>query len=246
MTYEGFAYIYDHLMEHAPYESWIEFTETMISKNKKQAKTVLDLGCGTGEVSLRLAHSGYEVTGVDYSSDMLSCALDKMYTQRTSVTWIKQDITELAGFHDIDVCLSYCDVMNYIQNETAIEAIFSRVYDSLTEGGLFMFDVHDMDYANKYLIGHTFAEVTEDISYIWDCEVGQVNEMLHYMTFFQREGHHYIRFDEMHRQKLYERHRLEDLLYKIGFTKIEFYLDFNAEKVISSEQGERVFIVAKK
>lgn len=246
MTYEGFAYIYDCLMEHAPYELWMEFTETIISKYNKQTKTVLDLGCGTGEVSLRLAHSGYDVTGVDYSSDMLSCALDKMHTQRISVNWIKQDITELTGFKDVDVCLSYCDVMNYIQNEADIEAIFYRVFDSLTEDGLFMFDIHDMTYANKYLIGHTFTEVTEDLSYIWDCEAGQVNEMLHFMTFFQREEHRYIRIDEVHQQKLYERHRLEHLLYKVGFTKIEFYLDFNAEKAISSEEGERVFIVAQK
>lgn len=246
MAYEGFAHVYDELMAHAPYEAWVEFTNAMLKKHRIPTNSVLDLGCGTGEISLRLARAGYDVTGVDASSDMLSVATEKALAQRTPVTWIQQDITKLTGFTKIDVCVSYCDVINYILSEKAVKAVFHHVFASLTEGGLFMFDLHDPLYAENDLIGHTFAEVTDDVTYIWECEQNDEAIMHHYLTFFQRQAEDYVRFDELHEQKLYERDFIKELLISCGFTKIEFYLDFNAEKVVSTETGERIFVLAQK
>ena len=42
-----------------------------------EGKKLLDLACGTGELSIRLAEEGYDVTGVDLSSDMLAVAREK-------------------------------------------------------------------------------------------------------------------------------------------------------------------------
>lgn len=246
MTYQAFAHVYDQLMEHAPYDAWVQFTESILEKHERQAKTVLELGCGTGEVALRLARIGYHVTGVDYSTDMLSCAMEKSLEEQLPVQWIQQDITELVGFNEIDVCISYCDVMNYITNKADMKSVCYRVYESLSKQGLFIFDMHDIAYAKKDLMGHTFAEVTDELSYIWECEQAEAEEMDHYITLFQQEGSHYVRFDEVHQQKLYDRFWMKKLLTEIGFTKIEFYVDFNAEKVISEEKGERIFVMAQK
>src|SRR5690625_5145989 len=88
MSYEGFAHVYDQLMAHAPYDQWISFTESILEASGKNVQKVLDLGCGTGEVALRLAEKGYDVTGVDYSTDMLSIEMAKAMDTSQYVSWI--------------------------------------------------------------------------------------------------------------------------------------------------------------
>jgi len=247
MSYEGFAHVYDQLMAHAPYDQWISFTESILEASGKNVQKVLDLGCGTGEVALRLAEKGYDVTGVDYSTDMLSIAMAKAMDQSQSVSWINQDITSLTGFTNVDLCISYCDVMNYITSKNELEQVCRHVYDSLAADGLFLFDVHHVEYAQQKLMGHTFAEVTDELTYIWECESGdEAGEMFHYLTFFQQQANHYLRFDEVHHQITYDHTVYQAILNDCGFTKIEFYVDFIPEKQNPLNKGERIFILAQK
>lgn len=247
MSYTNFAQVYDKLMEHAPYDHWASFTEEIIDKLNIQVSSILDLGCGTGEVALRLAKKGYTVTGVDKSADMLSQAMAKSTRENIPITWIKQDITMLAGFSNIDLVISYCDVMNYITSQRDIEHVCKHVYDSLTDDGLFIFDIHNPNYAEQQLVGHTFADVTDELSYIWECERGaEAGDMYHYLTFFQQEGHRYVRFDEVHHQKTYDLSVYRDILKNVGFTNVEMYADFKLDNVNSYDDSERLFVLAKK
>ncbi|ASB66214.1 Putative methyltransferase YqeM [Bacillus velezensis] len=78
MIYQGFAGVYDELMSHAPYDEWAGWIEASLPEKGR----VLDLACGTGEISIRLAEKGCEVTGIDLSEDMLSCAQQKKQESR--------------------------------------------------------------------------------------------------------------------------------------------------------------------
>jgi 2-polyprenyl-3-methyl-5-hydroxy-6-metoxy-1,4-benzoquinol methylase len=46
------------------------------------ASTVLDLGCGTGVLSLALAHRGFDVVAIDHSPEMLAIARRKASDRR--------------------------------------------------------------------------------------------------------------------------------------------------------------------
>src|SRR5699024_12624668 len=109
------------------------------------------------------------VTGVDYSTEMLSVAMDKAIKQKKSIKWIQQDIRHLTGFEDIDLITSYSDVINYLTKADDVETVFKHVYNSLKEAGVFIFDVHSLAYIQANLINQTFADVSENMTYILDC-----------------------------------------------------------------------------
>lgn len=249
MAYNQFASIYDELMKDAPYEAWVALTNHILKdKGMDTTVSVLDLGCGTGEIALRLSKYGYELVGVDYSSEMLSVAQHKAMDAGEQIRWVCQDMRELEGFMGVDVVISYCDVMNYILDEADIVAVFDRVSQSLTDDGLFIFDVHDDIYATNSLLGHTFADVGDDITYIWECEEGdREGRLVHDLSFFQKKGTDtYVKFSETHEQQVYPLSFYEKLLKKAGFRKIEFLNDFQLENGLSSENRVRNFIIAEK
>lgn len=246
-NYTHFAQLYDAFMKDAPYDRWVSFTEEILSEYAFVARTILDLGCGTGEIALRFAKKGYDVTGVDLSAEMLTIADEKARVQATPIAWIHQDLRTMEGIGEVDLAISYCDVINYITEEDELKQVFERVYDSLAEGGLFIFDVHGLSYAEQQLMDQTFSDVDEDMAYIWNCFSGKRRgELFHELTFFAKQGNQYERFDEDHSQRTYEPVFYEQLLQKAGFSMIRIYSDFQLKIENHDEITERNFIVAQK
>src|SRR5690554_2350525 len=228
MAYDQMGYLYDPFMKDAPYDKWLTFTQEIIKKSGKDIQSIADLGCGTGELTLKLAKQGYELYGVDYSIDMLTYAEQKSRSENIPVQWIHQDLRELEGLENLDTVISFCDVMNYITSESDIKDVFERVAQSLKPGGLFMFDIHSLHYVMHHLVNNSFTEVNDDMVYIWECIEGdKLGEMYHELTFFISEGGKYDRIDEFHHQQTYPIEVYEELLTKAGFKKPVLYSDFS-------------------
>lgn len=247
MSYRQMANVYDHLMKHAPYKEWVNFTEEIFSQSGHEIKQIADLGCGTGEITIALAQKGYEMTGVDYSEDMLAYAEHKAMQRNVNIQWLNQDLRQLEGISHLDAAISYCDVLNYITEPEDLQNVFHHVHDSLKPGGLFLFDVHDINYITHHYINHTFADVTDDISYIWFCLPGEEpGEMYHELTFFNLQDGKYERFDEEHHQRTYPVQFYKDLLNAAGFENIKVYADFSLKLNNVKENSKRIFFSASK
>lgn len=241
------ASLYDKLMMDAPYDDWVNFTEEAFKQSGKQINRIADLGCGTGEISTRLAMAGYTVSGIDYSVDMLTYAEHKASEDKLSIQWVHQDLKELEGLKNLDAAISYCDVINYIVSEKELRTVFKRVADSLKEGGLFLFDVHSLFHVQHHLINQTFADVTDEASYIWFCSEGEnPGEMHHDLTFFSLDVNKYERFQEYHHQRTYSITFYQQLLKDAGFENINIYADFSLKKKNLNEKSERIFFIAEK
>lgn len=247
MVYRQMANVYDHLMKHAPYEEWVQFTEALFKRHHQRVDTIADLGCGTGEITTKLALSGYQVTGVDYSEDMLTHAAYKAEEKGTEITWIYQDIRTLEGIAGLDAAVSFCDVINYITAPDDVLKSFQRISDSLVPGGLFLFDVHHLPFIEAYYLDETFADVTDDVSYIWFCTPGEKpGEMYHDLTFFYQTDGYYERFDEVHHQRTFPIFFYEQMLKQTGFEDIKVYADFSLTQEDIKEDAERIFFSAVK
>ena len=59
MSYGEFAYLYDILMEDVPYGRWVDWVKSATAEHQAGNK-ILDLACGTGELSVRLSEAGFD------------------------------------------------------------------------------------------------------------------------------------------------------------------------------------------
>lgn len=78
-SYTAFAYVYDELMDNVPYDEWAEYLIGLLKENGVAEGLVCELGCGTGQMTRRLAAAGYDMIGIDLSEDMLDVAREQEY-----------------------------------------------------------------------------------------------------------------------------------------------------------------------
>ncbi|WP_456273963.1 class I SAM-dependent DNA methyltransferase [Bacillus sp. AK031] len=247
MSYQQFAYIYDYLMRDVPYDSWVEYINKQAKQYLVKGKALLDIGCGTGELPLRLMKEGYSVTGVDLSEDMLFIAREKAQDEGLTLPLFQQDMSELEGMGTFDIITIFCDSLNYLENEEKVVSTFNKVKDHLAEDGIFLFDVHSIFKITQIFLNETFTYNDEDVSYIWDCFPGEApNSVEHELTFFVKddESGQYERIDEFHHQRTYPVLTLQNWLEEAGFSVLSVTADFL--DVYPGDQSERIFFACKK
>ncbi|UUI38521.1 class I SAM-dependent DNA methyltransferase [Oceanobacillus oncorhynchi] len=248
MVYRKMAAVYNRLMDNVPYDDWVVMIQQMIAQTERPVQSIIDLGCGTGVITRKLAAGGYTMTGVDQSGDMLHEA-QKDLEPAGGISWLEADMTKLDGVEQrYDMAISCCDVINYVTDLQAVEQAFKNVYQLLEPDGIFFFDVHSMHTVEDIYIGQTFSDVMEEAAYIWECIPGEEKgEMYHHVTFFhQEEEDRFIRFQEEHHQRTFPIEVYKNILKNIGFKKIHIYADFSLEADNWDEQSERIFFLAEK
>ena len=96
--YTDLAPFYDVLNDGADYQAYYNFISDSYNRLRSDAddsqKRVTDLGCGTGEISIRLAQDGWNVTGVDLSQEMLSIADNKSRALNRHIMFTFEDKRE--------------------------------------------------------------------------------------------------------------------------------------------------------
>lgn len=76
-SYTSFAQVYDMFMDNVDYPAWSKYLIQLLKEYQVEDGLVLDLGCGTGNMTELLAKEGYDMIGVDNSEDMLEIASEK-------------------------------------------------------------------------------------------------------------------------------------------------------------------------
>ncbi|MEH7124067.1 MULTISPECIES: class I SAM-dependent DNA methyltransferase [unclassified Bacillus (in: firmicutes)] len=247
MSYGKFAYLYDQLMKDVPYDKWAELVLEKAKNYEVNGKKLLDLGCGTAELSVKLSEIGFQVTGVDLSEDMLTVAQAKADEKGFAMEFYQQNMAELDGLGNFDIIGIFCDSINYLQEEKEVVATFQRVYQHLSSNGLFIFDVHSLHKIMEIFTDQTFTANDEEISFIWHCFEGEYPfSVEHDLSFFvlDNETGMYARYDEIHYQRTYPIDVYENWLQETGFELLEVTADF--ENIPPQDQSERIFFICRK
>ncbi|MDB5228487.1 MAG: SAM-dependent methyltransferase, type 11 [Bacteroidota bacterium] len=129
---------YDLLYNDKDYKHEADYINNLIQENLPGAKTILNLGCGTGRHDFEFAKLGYDVSGIDLSQDMIDIA--RRTNNTTNITFDQGDIRTVRLNKKYDVVVALFHVMSYQTGNKDIEAVFETVRLHLKEGGLFIFD----------------------------------------------------------------------------------------------------------
>jgi len=105
-------------------------------------RSILDLGCGTGNHALPLARRGYEVVGIDRSEQMLALARTKARDLNAGkADFSSGDIRSADLGRKFDATLMMFAVLGYqLYNEDVLSAL-RTARQHITPGGVLIFDV---------------------------------------------------------------------------------------------------------
>lgn len=230
-----FARIYDEFMKDVNYNSWYKFLREFI----KTPSTLLDLGCGTGNISKLFSESGFDVIGVDISSDMIEVAK----TKDKKTNYVVDDMLEYRN-EKVDYIMCNFDTINYLSSFKDLERFFINVYNNLNNGGIFVFDIVKEEIFEEIFQDDLFVDTTENYSCIWYHE--KLKETKDYSKhlvsmeiFYKLPNGLYEKIEEVTKKTIFNLDKVISLLKKIGFVI--------HDTAINGEYGEgRVFFILKK
>ena len=93
-AYTSFARVYDTFMDNIPYEEWCEYLTGLMREYGVRDGLVLDLGCGTGNMTELLAKAGYDMIGADNAEEMLEIAMEKRDKSGHDILYLLQDMQD--------------------------------------------------------------------------------------------------------------------------------------------------------
>ncbi len=244
--YTGFASVYDIFMDNVPYDEWADYVQKLLKKNKIEKGLLLELGCGTGSMTRRLAGKGFDMIGIDNSEEMLSVAREISTPKEESILYLCQDMREFELYGTVAAVISVCDSMNYILSEDDLLQVFRLVNNYLDPKGLFIFDL-DTQYAYEEVLGdNTIAENREEGSFIWEnnyYEDEMINEINLTLFLPEEETLLFKRYEETHYRKAYNIDTVKRLIEEAGMELVAIYDALTEKK--PKKDCERVYIIAR-
>lgn len=235
MSYENFAYYYDSLMDQSFYDDYLEFI-----LNHADFHDVLELGCGTGEIAIRLAKLKKIVYASDLSEKMLEVARLKAMDNDVSIHLSRVDMCDFEIDNKIDLVLCLCDSLNYIINDKDVFKVFQNVFHCLKEKGIFIFDVNSLYKMEEILKNYKEKIDDSDFYFKWQVDKVGYGFVKHTVEIIDKYEDECV-FEE-HYQKTLSLKLYKDMLKKAGFHSIDVFSDFHEYK----EKSERIIFVCRK
>ena len=246
MIYDLLAPFYDAINADIDYEKWADFIEKILKKEcKSRPELVLDLGCGTGRMTLELARRGYDMTGIDYSPEMLDIARSAAEEEGHDILWLCQDMREFELYGTVDAAVCCLDCINHLESFEELEKCFSLIHNYLIPDGILIFDVTGKYKFENIYADHTYAMEEDGAMCVWENFYDPDSKICDfYITLFKEcSDGRYERYDESQSERMYTLDEIKTALEKCSMEYLGAYgdLDFTP----GSDKSERIYIVAK-
>ena len=125
--------------------AWIHHSLLM-----EKPSCVLDLGCGPGFYTSRLAKLGHKCTGIDFSPVSIAYAQKQNLEQQTEITYIQHDLRTLEYGHGYDLVMLIYGEFNTFRKPDALN-ILIKACKALKDDGRLLIEL------NSYSCLHSFG-----------------------------------------------------------------------------------------
>jgi SAM-dependent methyltransferase len=137
-TLYDYPALYDRLVPPGPCEAFYDALAPA-------GASVLELGCGTGRLTIPLARMGRQVAGLDASAAMLAAARVKAAKAGARVQWVRGDMASFDLGRRFDLIVVSCNSLAHMTTNEALVGCLASVRRHLSDHGVFAFDVVNPD-----------------------------------------------------------------------------------------------------
>lgn len=247
--YNVLAPVYDRLNDTVSYSDWADYIEKCFERfgGKKKIRSVLDLGCGTGSMTLELSSRGYDMTGLDISEEMLSVADNRVRDAGINdVLFICGNMCAFELYGTVDAVICCLDGINHLTDRDDLLACFSLVSNYLEDGGLFIFDLNTPYKFKTVYSDRDYILEDDGIMCCWRNRLSKKGDIVDfYLTVYEENGDgSWSRNDGVERERAYGLKAIENALNSCGLTLVNVSADYNFTS--PDKTTERWYITARK
>jgi len=127
---------------------------------------ILDLCCGQGRHSVRLAQRGYRVFGLDYSETLLAEARCMASETGVEVKLVRGDMREIPWREQFDAVINLFTAFGYFAEESENQHVLNGVYRALKPGGKFLIEIAHRDWLVQVFQARDWADI--DGTLVWE------------------------------------------------------------------------------
>ena len=149
MNYDDLADLYDH-----QYDTYRDDLHHYARLAENTGGRVLELGAGTGRVTVHLARRGARITGLEPSARMLERAEERAREADARVTLVQGDMRDFTLHERFDLIIAPFNALMHLYTPQDQLSALRRVHAHLHEGGTFAFDVYVPNFGPEGVLRH--------------------------------------------------------------------------------------------
>ena len=211
---QDLAYVHDQAFGHLAHAGG-EALLRLLSRQGFESGLVVELGSGSGITAQLLTEHGYDVLGIEVSPDLVEIARGRAPgAEFVNASLMDAEIPACVAVAAIGECFNYA--WDSRAGDEALPVVFSRVYEALPPGGLFLFDIAEPGRER----GGPRRDWSEGRDWMLCLEASEdhtAQTLERRITVFRQLDNGFRRSDELHRLRLYEVQTVLDMLEEAGF-----------------------------
>ncbi|MBN2018091.1 MAG: class I SAM-dependent methyltransferase [Candidatus Cloacimonetes bacterium] len=234
---QDYMYFYGNVLTDERTDKEIQFLVEELGMNKPMS--ILDVACGFGRHSLKLAKLGHHVTGIDRMDGFIDAAKKRAEYEGLKINFIKKDMREVEFNEEFDRAFLLFNAFGYFSDDENLE-VLKNISKALVPGGLFCFDTFNRDAFLKDFLPYYVYEVRQDLMIdrnTFDPKTGRLFDD----RVIIRDG---IRKDVPFSMRLYDYNEIEKLIEQGGMKVDAIYGDWQKSPFTMESKGMK--IIAKK
>ena len=235
------ADVYDHLFRQDKFDESEEELKDLLNLIEFKGLYILDLCCGPGRHSVELAKMGFNVTGVDKSSFLLSKAKQFSKSAGVEINFVEEDMRSFSQPDSFDLVVNLFTSFGYFDDQKDDITVLQNIYDSLKMDGQLVIESMSKEILSKVFQDTTSALLDDGTLVVQKHKVFNDWEMVSNDWYILKDNT-YKKYSFTHR--LYSAVELKQIIESVGFKSIRFYGNLKGAEY--DNRAQRLVLAANK